>query len=268
MRKIFILSLIALTAFLLCSCRVEQWKSAIFKKPTESELISASRIVFTNNKEKALKFTVADPKVISQIASILSNRKEVNLYPGIEADYTINVYLANGGERIYEYWMGALEYKKEVNLKGEGDVYYNIPESLDLYILNSTKMYLRPNNFVSLYTQVISQCISMLDKNSVGDTTVGVDIKSDRRMRRFTMSYEEEPLFAGIEAAGYKIEAFKEESEYDYTLSFVTNTYNPKKASITVEAIKNPDQINRTFIAEAILENNSTWTIQKLEETN
>lgn len=258
---------IAVSMLLMSGCNPLELNRAVLTNPLENELKMAEKIVFMNNKENTLRFTVADPKVISDIAGVISRSKNVQGEPGVESDYTITFHLPNGKQKVFEYWMGLSEYNKEINLKDDEGTYYSIAERLDVYIVNNTKMSLRPKYFVNLYAKCLSEAIALLEKDESGTTTVGVDVTSDRRMRRYTMSYEEEMLFNRISAEGYTILPFSEEGSFTYTLSFVTNMYNTGKVKLTVEAIKCQDQTKKTYIIDGVLENN-VWIIKTPVDLN
>lgn len=262
MKKFYVV-LITIIMLLLCSCNLPDFLTLNNKNQLEDRISTSLRIVFTNNKEKALKFTVADPKVIKQIVDIISRGKIVNAAPDVNPDYSIKFYLANGGQIEFSYWMGASQNGKDVNFVDDQDTHYGISESLDTYIINSTKMYQRPGNFVDLYNTCLSKSISLLEKNQNGETEVGVDIKSDRRMRRYTMSYEEEGLLNGIKAEGYTILPLTDKYEFSYIVTFLTNIYNPSKSQVTVEAVKVSDQTKKTFNLECTLLNGK-WIIDKV----
>lgn len=263
MRRILISFILIILTFILCSCDISKWKTVVLDNPVEKELKAASKVVFTNNKETALNITVADPKVIENIASIISKGKPVSLDPNVKSDYTIKFYLSGGKQKIFNYWMGALENNKEVNFEDDSGNFYKISESLDVYVISSTKMLERPSNFVKLYTTAISYSIGLLEKDkSGGATVVAVDMTSDRRMRRYTRSYEDERLFAGVYEDGYTIVPWKENGKYTYVVTYVTNRYNTDKATITVEAMRTNDQTKQTFTLDAILNSDGAWEIK------
>jgi hypothetical protein len=210
--------------------------------PLEGELKTASRIVFTNSKESTLRITVSDPQAIGQIASIIGKKELVQGTPGVESDYVIKFYLPSGKQIDFAYWLGSSDNGKEVNFQdGQGN-FYRIPESIDLYIVNSTKMLNRPDNFAELYSKTLSECISGIEKLKEGPTIIGVDITSDRRMRKYTMSYEDEKILNGIDAEGYTILPYKKDGSFTYVVSYVTNIYAPAKASIAVEVLNTADK--------------------------
>lgn len=262
MRRILISFISIILTLILCSCDVLKWKAAVLDNPKENELKAASKIVFTNNKETTLNITVSDPKVIEHIASIISKGKLVSLSPNIKSDYTIKFYLQEGKQKIFNYWMGALENNKEVNFEDDSGSFYKISESLDIYVLSSTKMLDRPSSFVKLYTTAISYCIGLLEKDRSGITVVAADMTSDRRMRRYTKSYEDEKLFAGIYADSYTIVPWKENGNYTYVVTYVTNRYNTDKATITVEVVRTKDQTKQTFTLDAKLKSDGVWEIK------
>lgn len=210
--------------------------------PLETELNAANKIVFTNCKEKTLKITVSDLGVIKQISAIISKRKAVKISPEVDGDYTIRFYFPDGSQKDFTYWMGAAENNKNVNfMDGDGN-YYTVSENLDIYIVNSTKMQERPDNFVQLYSTALSQYISTLQKAKSGATIVGVDITSDRMMRKYTKSYEDEKILKGISGKGYYVMPVKADGKYTYIITYVTGIYNPDKASINIEALKTADK--------------------------
>ena len=262
MKKFYIV-LITIIMLLLCSCNLPDFLTLNKKNQLESQVGTSLKIVFTNNKEKALRFTVADPKVIKQIVDIISRGKIVKAMTEVNPDYSVKFYLENGRQVEFSYWMGASQNGKDINFKDDQDTYYGISESLDTYIINSTEMYQRPDNFVNLYNTCLSKSISLLEKNENGITEVGVDIKSDRRMRRYTMSYEEEGLLNGIKAEGYTILPLTDKYEFSYVVTFLTNIYNPGKSQVTVEAVKVSDQTKKTFNFECTLLNGK-WIIDKV----
>lgn len=266
MKKAVMIIIYTVCIFSLSSCK--QLHSIItgFNKSTfGNELASTSRIVFENNKEKAMKFTVADSKVIKQIVEIMGKSSISEADPGVSPDYTINFYLPNGRQKSFDYWMGASQNNRETNLKDENGLYYKVPYNLDTYIINSTKMYDRPQKFVELYSACISDSISSL-KTEGGNTTVGIDIKSDRRMRKYTISYEEEELFNRIKAEGFDIHPYTAEGEYTYVVSYVTNIYNPDKAQITVEVMNTKDKTKQVFTYQPKLVNGA-WEINRTENS-
>lgn len=261
--------IIMFVAITLCGCnplKSFKWNFNSISTSLENELKGAARIVFINTKDPGLKFTVADSKVIGQISNVIARIKAVGTSTDIKPDYTITFYLPNGVTKSFSYWMGVAENGKDINLKDEQGTYYRIPESLDAYIVNSTKMWLRPKNFVDLYSTSLSECITQLQKEKGKETVVGVDVTSDRRMRKYTMSYEDERLFNSISAEGYKIEPFTEKGKFTYVVSYVTSIYNSDKAKILIEAVKVQDKTKETFIADAVLEDGSNWAIKISKE--
>lgn len=263
MKKALIIIIIAAAAVFLSSCRIQEIKALTMGSPIEKELINSYKVVFINNKEDTLKFTISDESVIEQVASIIGKSKAAENSPSVPADYTIRFYLKNGKERVFSYWMGVEQNKKDVNLKDDKGSYYFIPESMDLYIVNSTKMANRPQNFVSLYNAALSKCISYLEKGEEGDTIVGVDLLSDRRMRKYTMSYEDERMLSGIEVDGYTIQSWSKDSQYkpSYIVSFVTDIYSSEKAQITIDVEKVADQTRQTFVVTGEYKNDRTWIL-------
>jgi len=243
-----------------------KWDFNSINASLENELKGAASIVFVNIKDPGLKFTVSDSKVIAQISNLIARIKPVSATTDIKPDYDITFYLPNGVTKSFSYWMKVSENGKEINLKDEQGTYYRIPESLDQYIINSTKMWLRPNNFVDLYSTTLSECITQLQKESDKETVVGIDTTSDRRMRKYTISYEEERLFNSISAEGYTILPYTEDGKFTYVISYVTNIYNYNKAKIVIEAVKVEDETVETFIAEAALEDDSNWVIKISKE--
>jgi hypothetical protein len=138
--------------------------------------------------------------------------------------------------------MGASDNNKSVNFMDDSGNYCTVSESIDLYIVNSTKMLERPDNFAQLYSTALSQYISGLEKVKNGATVVGVDITSDRRMRKYTKSYEDEKILSGISPEGYTITPVQEGGKYTYIITYVTEIYNPDKASIKIDALKADDK--------------------------
>lgn len=262
MKKAYITFMMIIITLTLCSCSLQNSQLLTFNNPLEKQLNTSLKIVYTNVKERTLKFTVADPKVIPQISSIVSKGRVISNAPTAKPDYEIVFYLQNGKQVVFDYWMSASANGQDVNLKDDQGVYYGISESLDTYIINSTKMFQRPSNFADLYSKCLSYSISLLEKSKDGDTVVGVDTKSDRRMRRYTISYEEEGLFNNIKAEGYTILPFSDGGKYTYAVTYVTDIYNPDKAQITVETVKVADQTKQTFIFKCGLAEN-TWTVSK-----
>ncbi|HBM76050.1 MAG TPA: hypothetical protein DD429_10945 [Clostridiaceae bacterium] len=267
MKKIGAVLLFISVMFVVCSCDYMELSFNRGKNPFADQLINASRIIFTNCKDNALKFTVSDPKVIKQIVDITSKSREVEgLAPDVKPDYKIEFYLPNGRVISFDYWMGAAENNKEINLKEEKGKYYMVQGSLDTYIINSIKMYERPEKFDKLYSACLSESISLLKKDEDGSTTVGVDINSDRKMRKYTMSYELRKILNGIKAEGFDVVPYSEGGEYSYIVSFITNMYNPTKAKITVEAVRVSDKTKKTFVFEPKL-TGSTWTTNRVIES-
>lgn len=263
MRRFILLLTVVFVSLALCSCStIDQIFS--FRNPLEGELVSAERIVFTNNKDSALRFTVADPNVIKQIAGIVCRGKIIDQGPAVDSDYSIRFYMPNGRQYDFSYWMGASQNGRKVNLKDAEGVYYGISESMDTYIVNSTKMFLRPNDFVSLYEACVTEAISQLGAESSGENTVGVDIKSDRRMLRYTMSYEQERLLQNIKSDNFKIAPYTEGGKYDFVVSFLTNIYNPDKAEIQVDIVKTSDQTVKSIIFKPAYKDGK-WQINKVD---
>lgn len=261
MKRFIAIFLVLMGMFTVTSCNPLRLGKTIPGDAIEEDIKEAERIVFTNNKEKSLKFTVSDTKVISQLVSIIGEATSVEGEPGVSPDYTILINLPRGVKRQFYYWMGAVENEKEINFMDENGSYYRIPATLDSFIVNSTKMGLRPENFAELYSLALSKCISTLEKNAKGNTVVGVDITSDRRLRKYTMSYEDEKIFGGISADGYDIEEYVEGGKYTYVVSYVTNIYNTDKAKITVEVMKTEDTTKKTLTVNAMLSEEKVWEV-------
>lgn len=263
MRKtVFVLMIIACT-LVLSSCSFFTEQLSLFKNPLEDELAASSRIVFTNNKENALRFTIADPKVVEQVASIMSRGKKTESKPDVDADYSIVFYCNDGTQYSFSYWMGASENGMDVNLKDNQGNYLSISDSLDTYITNSTKMSLRPEDFVRLYSSCISDAISTLEPEDGSKTTVGVDIESDRRMRRYTMSYEEKRLMNSIKSDKLTVLQLNEDGKYTYVLSFLTTIYNVNKAEIKVNILKTSDQTKQTVLFKPTY-SNGVWQTNRV----
>jgi hypothetical protein len=226
------------------------------------DLKQTAKIVFVNSKENALRFTVSDPNVTAEVAALIGESKPVTENPGVDSDYVITLYIQGGKEMNFDYWMGAGENGRAVNLRDGQGVYFRAPEMIDTYILNSTKMTLRPNFFVDLYSSTLSKCIALLDKgDSKGSIPVGVDVKSDRRMRRYTMSYEDERIFDAIEADGFEIMPVSEGGKYTYTVTYLTSIYNPDKVKIAVDVVKTADMTKQTFTVDGVLRNQRVWEL-------
>lgn len=266
MKRAEVLFIFAVVMMLMCSCSPPEINIFGHKNSFAAQLEGTSRIIFNNHKDNALKFTVSDEKVIKQIVDIMGKSREVSVsQPSVNPDYSIKFYLSNGRMISFDYWMGAAENGKELNLRDESGKYYMVRSSLDTYIINSTKMYERPEKFALLYSTCLSESISLLEKEKEGTTTVGVDVDSDRKMRKYTMSYEEEKLFEGIKAEGFNVVPYDEKGTYSYVLSFVTNIYNPTKAKITVEAVRVSDKTKRTFVFQPELKGD-TWVTNRVIE--
>lgn len=265
MKKLFTVLIGFILSITLSGCGIPNLKTLVAKDAIEAQLGNAAKIVFTNIKENALRITVADTNGIEQIASIIGKRKQVDSVPGVDPDYSMLFYLPDGSQRKFYYWMGASENNKDVNFSDEYGQYYMVSENMDIYILNSTRMVNRPKNFAELYSLALSDSITQLPKEKKTQTTVGVDITSDRRLRRYTMSYEEEKIFSGIHADGYIVLPYAEGQKYTYTISYTTPIYNHQKAGITVEAIKTSDKTVRTFNLNYKLSGNR-WQAVKEEK--
>lgn len=262
MKKLFTILLGIALPTILCACNIPNLKTLMVKDALETQLDSAVKIIFTNNKESTLKITVADANEIKQVASIIGKRKQVTVTPGVDPDYSMAFYLPDGSQKKYYYWMGASENNKDVNFSDEYGEYYFVSENMDIFIENSTKILNRPKYLTELYSLALSDCIIKLPKNKGSQTTVGVDIASDRRLRRYTMSYEEGKILKGIRASGYTILPYVKGQDYTYTVSYNTTLYMPEKASITVETIKTSDRTVNTFNMDYILSGNK-WQIVK-----
>lgn len=234
-----VIAVALLSSLLMSSCGL--FNLGIAKDPLGTQLSGASKIVFTNCKEKALKITVSDSSVIGQIASIISKRKAAGSTPGVNGDYAMRFYLPDGSQKNFTYWMGAADYNKYVNFMDEDGNYYLVSENLDTYIVSSTKMQKRPKHFVQLYSAAVSQYVSTLQKAKDGTTTVGVDIASDRMVRKYTESYEDEQIYKGISADGYSVMQYNEGGKYTYVVTYVTEIYTPEKARINIQARKSSD---------------------------
>jgi hypothetical protein len=268
MKRIYAVFMAAVMAVLLCSCDFMHLGSAALKDPLGIELEGAAKVVFTNNKESTLRVTVADKSAIKQIAGIISRRKSVNSTLEVSSDssdYTIVFYLPNSQQKKFMYWMGASENKKDVNFCDEQGKFYKVSEDMmDVYIVNSTKMVGRPKRFTELYSQAVSYCISQIKKEEKGQTTVAVDITSDRRMRKYTMSYEDETIFGGISAPGYDVVKYRKDGKYTYVITYVTNIYALEKASIEFDVSKVSDGTVNTYNADYKL-SGSKWELVKWE---
>lgn len=262
MKKAISYIIILSFVFMLSSCSLPNSP----KNSLGSELKEAIKIVFINKKENTLKFTVLDPKVIDQIGDIIGRGKTVTISPEVEADYDIKFYLPGGKERVFSYWIGASEYSRGVNFCDDNGAFYMIPETMDSYIINSTRMFNRPKSFTNLYVSVLSKSIELLDKNKEGKTVVGIDIKSDRKIRKYMTSFEQEDIMSEISVKGYSVVPITDSDKNDYSISFLTNIYKPDKAEITVEAIKNKDQTKKTAIFECKYINDTWVVVQKKEE--
>lgn len=260
MKKIILIFAVLYAALMLSSCDVLKNQLFTYTNPLEKELSEASKIIFTNCKETALKFTVADPKVVEQVAGLVSAGRIIAEGPDVGPDYSIIFYGQNGNQYEFSYWMGVSENGREVNLKDNQGTYYRISDSLDTYITSSTKMNLRPSDFVKVYSSCITDAISKLQEDSSGETTVAVDVASDRRMRRYTMSYEDQRIISGITSDKFTILPYNDGSSYTYVVSFLTNIYTPTKAEIEVDAVKTADQTKQVFMFKPVYINGAWQT--------
>lgn len=265
MKKLFLALVGVILAIILCACDVPNLKTLMVKDELGTQLSGAVKIVLTNNKENALKITVADANEIKQIASMIGRRKQVTNMPGVDPDYTIVFYLPGGAQGKFYYWMGASENNKNVNFSDEHGAYYTISENMDVFIMNNTNMVNRPENFTELYSLMLSNCISQLPKDKNSHTTVGVDITSDRRLWRYTMSYEAGRILPRINESGYIVQAYVKGGKYTYTVSYMTSLYKPEKASITVDAFKTSDSTMHTFNLNYIL-SGGKWQVDKTKK--
>jgi hypothetical protein len=263
MKKAISYIIILSFVFVLSSCSLPNSP----KNSLGSELKEAGKIVFINKKESTLKFTVLDPKVIDQIGDIIGRGRTVSSSPEVEADYDIKFSLPGGRERVFSYWIGASEYGKDANFCDDSGNFYMIPEAMDSYIVNSTRMFNRPKSFTNLYTSVLTKTIELLDKNKEGETVVGIDIESDKKIRKYMSSFEQEKIMSKISSVkGFDVVPLTGSGKYDYSISLLTNIYKPDKAEITVEVLNNKDQTKKTIIFECKYMND-TWAVsQKKEE--
>lgn len=265
MKKPMMLISIVICLLFLCSCAQLKDKAAGINRNTfGDELAGTSRIIFTNYKQNAARFTVSDPKVVKEIVAMMSKSSTSNDVPGVTPDYTISFYIQNGRQVTFDYWMGASSNGKKTNLKDEKGQYYKVSDNLDTYIINSIKMFDRPEKFVELYSLCLKDSISQLQKGKA-EATVGIDMKSDRRMQKYIISYEEGKMFNDIKVDGFDIQRYLNGGKYDYIVSYVTNMYNPQKAQITVEVRNTKSNTKEVFEYQPKLINGE-WQVNRVKK--
>lgn len=266
MKSKSIFTVILIFLLLSSSCSSENKNSMLKKNPQIEKINQSLKVVFINNKEQLLRFTVSDTNAISNISKILFKAKEINYIVDTEPDYTVYFYLPTGGTKIFYYWMYAYQNNEAVSIKDEEGNCYTMNENLDAYIANSTKMIQRPNEFVDLYSKCITQSISLLEEIDKQNSIIAIDLDSDIKMKRYTASYEQKSILKEVSEKDYNIIALKDGDNYDYKVSYTTNIYNKDKAEILVNIYDVKENTNKIFSFQPYYEDNKWNTNIKIDE--